>query len=78
MENRDEFTKLADDIEAHPENYHGAPDVLKHIVDDLRNLEFDDFHNNLYPAPKMAMISAFELVGRNDIVIRIKNGDFDQ
>lgn len=83
MANRDEFKKLADDMEANPDEYNPndlayAPALIQEIIVDLRKGEFDDFDNNKYPAPKIAMAEAFGSLGRQDIVDRVKNGDFDQ
>lgn len=71
-ENRERFEELADQL--------AREDAGKYmtVIDNLRNLEYDDFANEKYAAPKMQMIADFEALGRQDIVDRIKNGDFDQ
>lgn len=71
-ENRDEFTKLAAELEA--EN----KEKYQEVVGNLRSLEYDDFANTRFATPKMQMIRDFEALGRTDIVERVKNGDFDQ
>jgi len=48
------------------------------IIADLRGLEYDDFANDKYATPKLQMITDFQRIGRNDIVAKVKNGDFDQ
>jgi hypothetical protein len=78
MENREKFTELADDMDANPDKYGGANSLLRRVINDLRNGEYDDFENEKYPTPKMQMIGDFQTLGREDIVEQIKNGDFDQ
>lgn len=40
--------------------------------------EFDDFANEKFAAPKMAMHEMAIALGRRDIAKRVENGDFDQ
>jgi hypothetical protein len=71
-ENRDEFQKLADELE--------SADKAKYqeVIGNLRSLEYDDFANTRFATPKMQMIHDFEALGRQDIADRVRNGDFDQ
>lgn len=79
-ENRDEFTKLAEDMEANPDRYGGSSlkDFRKEVISNLRNLEYDDFANENFATPKMQMIEDFRKLKRDDVAQRVMNGDFDQ
>jgi hypothetical protein len=72
MQNREQFHALAHDLE--------MQDAVKYaeVITNLRDLEYDDFANEKFAAPKMQMIKDFTELGRQDIVDRVKNGDFDQ
>lgn len=74
MENEQEFTKLADELEQ--ENAGGR---YTEVIRRLRNNWYHDFANpDEVPLPKVQMVQDFTDVGRQDIVERVKNGDFDQ
>lgn len=77
LENEQEFIKLADELGRTPL---GDPHFNKimDIVRDLRSNEYHDFANEKYATPKLQMIADFTEIGREDIVARIKEGDFDQ
>ena len=77
-ENRDKFYQLADEMEHEISGGMVDADAYRRIIADLRGLEYDDFANNKFAAPKLQMINDFQKVGRNDVVARVKNGDFDQ
>lgn len=72
-ENRDAFMKLADELEALKNG-----DKFAEVIGNLRALEYDDFANTRFAAPKMQMANDFHALGREDIVKRVHNGDFDQ
>lgn len=79
-DNREKFKELADDMEANPDSY-GGPEKAVHrtgIIENLRNLEYDDFANEKFAAPKVQMIRDMTLLGRADIATRVMEGDFDQ
>lgn len=78
--NRAKFEELAADMEKRPEFYGRAqhPDLYKEVIENLRNLEYDDFGNEKYAAPKLTMIAHFEALGVPEVVEAVKNGDYDQ
>lgn len=73
FDNEEKFTQLADQLEAEDETkYHT-------VIKRLRNNWYHDFKNpDEVPMPKMQMIQDFTELGREDIVNRVKEGDFDQ
>lgn len=72
-DNEAEFIKLADELEATQDGKYTQ------VIWRLRNNWYHDFKNpDEVPTPKMLMIGDFARVGRQDIVTRIKDGDFDQ
>jgi hypothetical protein len=76
-DNEQEFVKLADELAKTPTS---DPhwNKIQDIIQDLRNNEYHDFANEKYATPKMQMIADFTEIGRQDIVDRVKDGDFDQ
>lgn len=71
-ENEEEFSKLANELaKEDPKKY---AEVISNLVHD----EYHDFKNKKYAAPKMKMVADFKKLNRQDIVDRIKNGEFDQ
>jgi hypothetical protein len=75
-DNEKEFLELAKDLRSkHPK---GEDEFVDEVVFRLLNNDYHDFYNERFAAPKMQMISDFTKLGRQDIVDRIKNGDFDQ
>ena len=72
MKNRDKFYKLAVELKA------TDPIKYKAVIKNLVGLEYDDFSNETFATPKLQMIADFTQLGRQDIVDRVKEGEFDQ
>lgn len=73
--NEAEFIKLADELESGTTKNPFAAVVVQRLRDNC----YHDFLNpDTIPMPKMQMIEDFTKLGRQDIVARVKNGEFDQ
>lgn len=53
-------------------------DDLKEIIDEALAGEFHDFHNNKYPAPKMALVEKLRDKGLEDLAQQVINGEYDE
>lgn len=51
---------------------------LNYLIEEAKAGEFHDFHNNKYPAPKMALVQKLMQHGLKEIAEKVKEGEYDE
>lgn len=52
--------------------------ALNVVIARARRGEYHDFKNQMFVAPKMALVHDLRNLGLNDLVMRAMNGEFDE